>query len=202
MYLTKIELQADSQAVHNALADCQKMHRDLCGLFESSRQEAGLLYRLRGDGNQRAVYLYSAVPVLPQKLLPYMRLAGQRDLTEWVNSLQPGRRMGFDLVTMPSKKVPRSDGGNSRRRAFATIDERQKWLNRKAEQNGFAILSFAELETVDFSGAHPTQEGRMDWKAWHYRGILEIRDANAFSAALANGIGPGKAYGLGMILLG
>ena len=41
----------------------------------------------------------------------------------------------------------------------------------------------------------------MEWKAWHYRGVLEILNADAFVNALADGIGPGKAYGLGMILL-
>ena len=201
MYLTKIELDTGSRAVRAALADCQKMHRLLCGLFEESRQEAGLLYRLREDGGRCAVYMYSSIPVLPEKLLPFMHLAGQRDLAEWMASLRQGRRIGFDLITMPNKKIPQLDGGNSRRRAFPTEAERLSWLNRKAEQNGFAIVSVGELESSDFSGSHPQHGSRMDWKAWHYRGVLEIRDAEAFSAALAAGIGPGKAYGMGMILL-
>ena len=201
MYLTKIELDTGSRAVRAALADCQKMHRLLCGLFEESRQEAGLLYRLREDGSRCAVYLYSAVPVLPEKMLPFMQMAGQRDLKVWMASLRQGQRMGFDLITMPSKKVPQPGGGNSRRRAFSTEAERLDWLNRKAKQNGFAIVSVMELATADFSGVHSSQSGRMEWKAWHYRGILEIQDAGAFSATLAAGIGPGKAYGMGMILL-
>lgn len=201
MYLTKIELDTGSRAVRAALADCQKMHRLLCGLFGGSRQKAGLLYRLREDGSRCAVYLYSAMPVLSEKMLPFMQLAGQRDLTEWMTSLQQGRRMGFDLITMPSKKVPQPDGGNSRRRAFSTEDERLDWLSRKAAQNGFSVVSVAELASFDFSGFHSSQSGRMDWKAWHYRGVLEIQNADAFLAALTAGIGPGKAYGMGMILL-
>ena len=201
MYLTKIELDPSSNAVRSALADCQNMHRLLCGLFDESRQKAGLLYRLREDENRCAVYLYSAVPVLRDRLLPFMRLSGQRDLAQWVAELMPGQKMGFDLITMPSKKVPRPDGGNSRRRAFLTETERLEWLNRKAAQNGFAILSATELELCDFSGTHPLQKSRMDWMAWHYCGILEIRDKVAFATALATGIGPGKAYGMGMILL-
>ena len=200
MYLTKIELDIRSQAVHSALADCQRMHRMLCGLFSASRQDAKLLYRLREDGGNCSVYLYSAVPVLPNKLLPFMRLAGQRDLSAWTSSFQPGCRMGFDLITMPCKKVPRAEG-NSRRRALDTEDARLNWLRRKAAQNGFSILFATELASSDFSGSHPQQGNHMEWKAWHYRGVLEILDADAFVNALADGIGPGKAYGLGMILL-
>ena len=156
MYLTKIELASRSQAVHSALADCQRMHRMLCGLFSASRQDAKLLYRLREDGGNCSVYLYSAVSVLPNKLLPFMRLAGQRDLSAWTSSFQPGCRMGFDLITMPCKKVPRAEG-NSRRRALDTEDARLNWLRRKAAQNGFSILSATELASSDFSGSHPQQ---------------------------------------------
>ena len=37
--------------------------------------------------------------------------------------------------------------------------------------------------------------------SWCYTGLLQIVDAEAFRKTLCQGIGPGKAYGLGMLVL-
>ncbi len=202
MYLTKIDLELSNRTVCAALGDCQKMHRLLNGLFDSSRQDVQLLYRVRGRGRDCSVYLYSSCPIRPEKLLPFMTLEGQRDLSGWLDTMKPGRRLRFDLLTMPSKKEPQETGKNSRRRILKTEEERLAWMERKAAQNGFALVQMQELETVGFSGKHSQEQGgRMSWNAYHYTGILEIRDAEAFRKAMEQGIGPEKAYGLGMILL-
>ena len=202
MYLTKIDLELSNRTVCAALGDCQKMHRLLNGLFDSSRQDVHLLYRVRGRGRDCSVYLYSSCPIHPEKLLPFMTLEGQRDLSGWLDTMKPGRRLRFDLLTMPSKKEPQETGKNSRRRILKTEEERLAWMERKAAQNGFALVQMQELETVGFTGKHSQEQGgRMSWNAYHYTGILEIRDAEAFRKAMEQGIGPEKAYGLGMILL-
>lgn len=202
MYLTKIDLELSNRTVCAALGDCQKMHRLLNGLFDSSRQDVQLLYRVRGRGRDCSVYLYSSCPIRPEKLLPFMTLEGQRDLSGWLDTMKPGRRLRFDLLTMPSKKEPQETGKNSRRRILKTEEERLAWMERKAAQNGFALVQMQELETVGFTGKHSQEQGgRMSWNAYHYTGILEIRDAEAFRKAMEQGIGPEKAYGLGMILL-
>ncbi len=36
---------------------------------------------------------------------------------------------------------------------------------------------------------------------YHYQGTLQITDAVLFQNAVREGIGPGKSYGLGMLLL-
>lgn len=203
MYLTKIELDMGNRTVRAALGDCQRMHRLLNGLFACSRGEAKLLYRVRNSGRNCAVYLYSDSPLIREKLLSFMVLAGERDVSAWLNAIAEGQRIRFDLLTMPSKKVAQEGSKNSRRRVLRTVDERMAWLARKASQNGFEILSVQELESSGFVGSHKAEQGgRMNWDSYHYSGILEIRDASVFQKALSSGIGPGKAYGLGMILLG
>ena len=202
MYLTIIELDLGNRTVRGALGDCQRMHRLLNGLFANSRGEVQLLYRVQNSGRNCGVYLYSESPVIREKLLPFMVLAGERDVSAWQSTMTEGRRVRFDLLTMPSKKVAQADGKNSRRRVLRTEEERMAWLARKASRNGFEILSVQELEATSFAGNHEAEQGgQMNWDAYHYSGLLEIRDASAFQKALSGGIGPGKAYGLGMILL-
>lgn len=202
MYLTKLELDLRSPATRNAFVDCQRMHRLLNSLFDYSREDVHLLYRVQNLGRSCVVYLYSDRPILREKLLPFMSFQGEQDVSDWLNGMTEGRRVCFDFLTMPNKKVAQYGCKNSQRRVLRSEAERLSWLVRKASQNGFEILSVQELESFSFSGIHDAEQGgRMNWDAYHYRGILEIRDASAFQNALISGIGPGKAYGLGMILL-
>lgn len=200
MYLTKIELRPDERTTQYALANCQQMHRHVTGLFGTDRKSAEILYRLRQERGRNAVYLYSACPVDPSRLLPGMTLTGSRDLTDWVSALTVGQLWQFDLLAAPMKKVSAEGKKNSQRRILRTEEERLQWLARKAEQSGFRILSVRELEYVRQSGRRAGSQA-MYLDAYHYTGSLEIVDADDFRRALAQGIGSGRAYGLGMLLL-
>lgn len=202
MYLTKIELDLGHRAVRAALGDCQKMHQLLSGLFACPRKNVNLLYRVQNCGHLCFVYLYSEKPVIRENLLSFMVLVGEQDVSQWLHSMTCGRQFRFDLLTMPSSKVYQVGFKNSRRRVLKTEEKRVDWLLRKASQNGFEILGLQELESTGFAGKHGAiQGGQMNWMLYHYCGILEIKDASVFQNAVSNGIGPGKAYGLGMILL-
>lgn len=202
MYLTRINLPLADRGVQRALGDCQQMHRLITGLFETSRADSGVLYRLNYGRGICSVYIYSSVPVVRERLLPNMELAGERDMTRWLDNLRDGQIWGFDMLTWPSKKIEVDGVKNSRRRVLRTEAERLAWLASKAEQNGFDLMNVRELESAQQLGCHDDEHGgRMYIDSYHYQGELRVANAARFRAALCGGIGPGKAYGLGMILL-
>ena len=202
MYLTKIELELSNPGVRSALRDAQKMYRLVTGFFGSSRKEAELLYRCRICGAVAELYLYSDGPVVRDRLLPGIRAAAERDVSPWLESIEAGSCYGFQLLTMPFKKVAEEGAGNSRRRALRTREERLAWLTRKAGQSGFRILSAEETPGEKLVANHPAERGgRLTVDAFCYTGRLLVADTDAFRRAVREGIGPGKAYGLGMLLL-
>ena len=202
MYLTKIDLIPQQRGIRQALGDCQQLHRMIMGLFESDRKSSGVIYRVREDRYALAIYLYSNRPVNREHLLPGMHFSGERDLTPWLNAMQQGQIWRFDLLVSPTKKVAQKNGKNSQRRILRTLEERCTWLTRKGEQNGFRLLSCQELEGSQLTGRHvPARGGRMYLDQYHYQGTLQITDAVQFQNAVREGIGPGKSYGLGMLLL-
>lgn len=202
MYLTKIQLDMRTRNLRNAIWDCQRMHRHITGLFGSARREKNILYRLNPGTATSTVYLYSDIPVSEDNLLPGMQLSGTRSMDEWIEQLSTEKTYGFDLLAMPSKKVAFEYGKNSRRVLLPTQEERLDWLMRKAKQGGFAILQVQEVNSTDNWGQHAAEQGgKFYFSSCHYQGTLTITDKAEFRETLRKGVGPEKAYGLGMLLL-
>lgn len=201
MILSRIEMNRSYPAIRKALADRQQLHRLVMGLFDASRQEAQVLFRCREQGMSISLYIYSSVNVDKSRLLPGMKLTGNRDLSAWLDGLSLGLVLGFDLLTFPFKKEP-VEGKNSRRRVLRSYEERYEWMERKAEQNGFRIISLQEIPGSQVSAVHNEGEGgALYFNCYEYQGVLEITDEAAFRKSVEQGIGPEKAYGLGMLLL-
>lgn len=201
MYLTKIDLERASRRIQFALADCQQLHRLVMGLFGTNRKSSHVLYRLRDQDRALSLYLYSDGPIDQARLLPGMHFAGERDLSDWLSQMEAGQIRGFDLLAAPTKKVPTETGRNSQRRILRTEEERLAWLSRKGEQNGFRLLQCQELENHQQRGYHKKDSGGpMYVTGYHYQGLLQITDSERFRHAIQEGIGSGRAYGLGMLL--
>lgn len=197
MYLIKVEV--DRREAAPLLADCQKMHRFITALFGTDRKSSQLLYRTNLIRDRLNIYIYAQRPV--QNLAGRYEIL-QREITSWLEAMEEGQTWSFDLIAAPSKKVAAEGRKNSQRRILRDPEERQEWLSRKAEQSGFAVLQVTEQEQLHVSGKHrPDNGGEMHHDAFHYQGILRITDAEAFRRAICSGIGPGKAYGFGMMMV-
>lgn len=195
MYLIKIEM--NRRDARGLLADCQQMHRFITGFFGTDRQSGQILYRTNLVQNKLCIYIYAQSPA---EHIPDNCEVRQRDITAWLDSMGEGQIWSFDLIAAPTKKVASEGKKNSQRRILRQPQERQEWLERKAAQNGFSIIQAQEQEQLHVSGKHKSDKGGMMYHdAYHYQGVLQIIDADAFRQALKKGIGSGKSYGFGMM---
>lgn len=202
MYISKITMSLSEPAARKALYDCQKMHQLVTGLFGTSRSENDILFRTRTERGNIAIYIYSSIPVKNEKVLPWMNLVACRNVDGWLKSLQAGGVYGFDILATPTKKVPR-ENGRSQRRVLRTEEERLNWLKRKAEQNGFEIVSYVLQNAVPaVYGSHEEGSGGdFAMGVYQMQGYLKITNEDLFRKAVQKGIGAGKAYGIGMLML-
>lgn len=197
MYLIKVEL--DRREARGLLADCQQMHRFITGFFSTDRQSGQLLYRTNLVQNKLCIYLYAQDPA---EHIPNNCRLQQRDIASWLDSMETGQLWCFDLIAAPTKKVASEGKKNSQRRILRQHQERKEWLERKASQNGFLILQIQEQGQVHVSGKHRADKGGVMYHdAYHYQGVLQITDPEAFRRAMHTGIGSGKAYGFGMMMV-
>ncbi|MEG0766324.1 MAG: type I-E CRISPR-associated protein Cas6/Cse3/CasE, partial [Clostridia bacterium] len=199
MYLSVISMDRTCLQVRRALSDRNALHRDLMralpdDIGASPRAKSALLYQLcQTDGKPR---LYVLCQVLPEwvRLAPMgYRTEGVKDVSALQETLTTGRRLAFDLLCTPTKKVV-GDGKNSRRVFLRTTEERTAWLCRQGEKYGFSILAQEERNEESIYGRK--NQNVIQYTAVHFRGLLKIDDAEKFWVCFCQGIGSGKAYGL------
>jgi CRISPR system Cascade subunit CasE len=149
-------------------------------------------------------------------------------IEEQISCITEGMALRFRLRANPTKKVgttgksERLSGAqknNGRRVFIADQAEQIDWLARKGATSGFALMgvradpSIADVagESEDIvTGAKPVGEWerrggvaesrhQLMFRGVVFDGHLRVTDERAFKAALANGIGSGKAYGFGLM---
>ena len=206
MYLTKLTLDPRNANAKKCMRDCQEMHRSVMRLFHCTRNHGNILYRF--NANQFSIYILSRIVPDVGNIADGMTLAGTRNIDTMETMLQGTSKFAFDLVACPCKKVPKQSdsthwkASNSQRKFLQTACERKEWLERKAKQNGFSICHVSEELLLSMHGKHEEHNGgSFAFKSVRFFGVLEVTDPEKFYHAYCNGIGSGKSYGQGMLLL-
>ncbi len=131
--------------------------------------------------------------------------------------LAAGTRLAFRLRANPTRKIDTRSGPDGQRRHGRRVELRAEqdqlaWLRRKGEECGFALVQARarpaplgvappgkQTGTRESAGEGAGLRQRLTFAAILFEGELVITDAERFRAALARGIGPGKAYGFGLL---
>jgi CRISPR system Cascade subunit CasE len=234
MYLSRLILNTRNYAVRRDLADCQQLHRTIlsafpqCEMHEAgARAQFGMLFRVdtdRANGNLRLLIQSDIIPdwsKLPDGYLA-ISIEQQEDnprckpIHEIYHSLQPGMRLMFRLRANPTRKIDTKSGPNGEKRNGKRVEVRGEekqieWLERKAGECGFQLLSvnlYPEVPSLQISpeskmsGYRERKEGgaaRLTFNSVLFDGELTITDPQQFLQALKCGIGSGKAYGFGLL---
>jgi len=206
VYLSRLTLDLSHPSTQRALRDCNDMHRNLMRALpkrdsDALRAEESLLYRLLTVQGRPSLYVTS-------RSLPDWSLVAGVDLWQGTapvsfdnlhEKLSLGQKLRFNLITSPTKKE-RRESKLSARVFLRDENERLDWLKNKADKHGFSILRVVEKEQRHIHGIR--QGAQIDYTGIVFDGELAIMDIDAFWIAYTNGIGPGKAYGLGMLMIG
>jgi CRISPR system Cascade subunit CasE len=116
----------------------------------------------------------------------------------------PGQTLAFRLAANPTKRLGASDEkAPGKRIGLYRMEDQEKWLRRKADQNGFAILSVQITSLADQIAYKEKKDKRM--RVTHhgvrFDGILQVTDSDLFMQAALNGIGSAKGFGFGLLSL-
>ncbi len=206
MFLSQIELELRHPSVQQALRDCNDMHRNLMYGFpehqvdDAARNRGSVLYRIQEQRGKITLLLTSGIAPDREALAArgfVMMPDSPKDISSLEHVLTKDKVLRFELVASPCKKMA-NDQKNSRRVFLRTEQERAQWLVRKATHGGFEIMTCSEYSyTMPIEGNKGNM--RIHFDAVRFVGVLRIVDPLLFWQTYCSGIGPGKAYGLGLL---
>ena len=202
MHLTRLRLDPRSAQARRDLASPYDMHRTLVRAFVSDAEQTPprFLWRLEPTSPWRAPELlvqsahparWEALAALPG-YLQAERPWETRPLDE-LPGLTAQSRCRFRLWANPT--VTRE----GKRRGLVAETEQLAWLTRQGEQHGFSV------ETVLVTGQDMLESRKADTRLTllqvRFEGVLRVTDPTLLSQAVQAGIGPGKAFGCGLLSL-
>lgn len=218
MFLTLMRLDPQSPRVHRDLRDPQALHRTIMRAFPSvldPEQEAraywGVLHRVEMEPRTGRILLYVQSRVKPDwSFLPSDYLVDDgwenpsvKSVDRAYANLTAGRILRFRLRANPTRKIDTKSGPNGERRNGRRVplngpEAQIGWLIRKAEECGFQLLQVTIAATGASELVRSYSTGRT-FQGVLFEGRLVVQDPDRFREALACGIGPGKAYGYGLL---
>ena len=225
MYLSRLAINPRSREVQQDLADVHQMHRTVMSAFPhieakgDARAGLSILYRLETSERSGQVVLLvqsRACPDWTHLTRGYLADSGgavenpaTKDVSGALQTLREGQVLRFRLRANPTRKIETKSTPDGQRRNGRRVDLRTEqlqleWLARRAEQAGFALvpaLPDGDVPAVRVGAMEKVtgRRRRISLATVLFDGLLEVTDPGLFRQAIAAGIGPGKAFGCGLM---
>lgn len=203
MYLSQLRLDPACAAARRDLADPYQMHRTLARVYAPDAGTAPLRFLWRLERGASAadcgvVLVQAATPgrwAALERLQGYVQSLHADKPVDTERLVQPGRRFHFRLRANP---VVTRQG---QRWGLHGAQEQLDWLTRQGARLGFDVAGadVSGQERVVMrkpGGVRPNIKDTV-----LFDGLLTARDAGALRSALVDGVGHGKAFGMGLLSL-
>ena len=124
-----------------------------------------------------------------------------RDYTPLLNRITEDSVWQFRLCANPTYSEKRQ-GERGKVHAHRTPEHQMEWLMQQGEKHGFQMTKDSSAVTESrlyhfIKGSGGRKE--VELLSVTYEGLLTVTDAEQFKSVLQNGLGRGKAYGMGLL---
>lgn len=195
MFLSKISMDLSRREVALDLADRDRLHRKMLLLFPdfpggapNARERLGILFRVEAP----IILLQSKIAPVDTRIPAGYKITATKDVSQVYSSVSSGKEYRFRLEA----NVAYRDSETRRRRPLETEEDIDEWIHRKGAQGGFQVVDYG----MEILPPILARKGR--FTATRFDGVLKVNDPTSFTKILADGVGPAKVYGLGMLSVG
>jgi len=221
MYLSRLILNPRNRQVQSDLSSPYQLHRTVMSGFATGKVQidrsapdaAGVLYRLDSNVRQGLLTLLVQSQTQPDwtalptgYLLPFEPFS--TDENPAVKPFKPQfarqQMLHFRLLANPTKRLGKRAGADKGKRVgLYKADEQTAWLQRKAQQGGFRLISVRPSQEQMQRGTIRRAEASHPLKLYTVRfdGVWQAVDPDQLLGPLPEGIGTAKALGGGLLWL-
>lgn len=202
MVLSRVELDLARRSTMIALNNPQKLHGAVESAFPGERRRR--LWRLDKLGEKQYLLLLSEdVPDLTGVVAQFGTGAPPetRSYDPLLERIAPDSWWHFRLTANPVKNCRTdADAARGEVKAHCTVQYQKQWLLDRAAKHGFSLDedAFTVTRSQWYSFAKQGTR-RVTLLAVTYEGVLRVTAPEAFKETLCQGLGRGKAYGLGLL---
>ena len=203
MYLSRVELDPTRRSTMAALAAPQKLHGAVESAFAGERRRR--LWRLDSlNGKLYLLLLSEDAPELSGVVEQFGTgaAAETRSYDPLLQRVEPGSCWQFRLTANPTRarKDPADPLARGALKPCYLEAEQEQWLLEQAGKHGFALTEDS-FTVTRVQWHHFAKRGTrpVSLLSVTYEGVLQVTDPEAFRNLLCQGMGRGKAYGLGLL---
>ncbi len=206
MILSRIQLDTTRRSTMKALVSPNLLHGAIEQSFPGPRQRN--LWRVDKLGEKTYLLVLSPEPPVFRGLAAQFGVPGAENAWEsksydsLLERVKEGDIWHFRLTANPTISKVAEPSQRGKVLGHITADYQKQWLLERAEKHGFSLtderFTVVESRWLRFrKGA----DGRrpVTLLSVTYEGILTVTDVDSFRETLVNGMGRGKAYGLGLL---
>ena len=193
MYLSRIQLSLTERSTMKALADLKYFHEALDNCFPGER-----------PGNMWRIDKLADLSPFCRLFSPSENSWETRDYDPLLGRLRNGSTWRFRLSANPTYYAKAKDPITVRGkvRAHKTTEHQREWMIKQSQKNGFQLAAEGfEITENKWLRFHKSGGNVVTILSVTYEGLLKITDVELFQKALTNGIGRGKAYGMGLLTI-
>ena len=222
MYLSRLLLNPRSRQVQHELADPYEMHRTVCRAFLDANykenEPSGILFRVDLHPKTRLPTLLVQSQLQPEwsflltdrkdylldKALLPLGVDKNPDWKEMNLQLRAGQALAFRLRANPTVKKTINGEGGKARLGILKEEDQQKWLERKLESAGAALVSVNIADDQLVRGKlflEKNDEQRLRFLSVLFDGVLQVKDPKQLVETIYTGIGSAKGLGFGLLSL-
>ena len=192
MYMTVLKMTRSSILNATNLLDVNNanaIHQWLCSQQDSSRSEAGLLYRVINKNDDVFMYIQSKAPFNVDNVADF----GFEFLKSFdLSSIDLNKITTFDIQCFPCKQKDRKSF------FIKNTADRYEWLKQQFEKHGIQLISCMEYK---LSNIVMIKNKSTRFETASYRGTIKVADEILALDLLISGLGRLKNYGCGLVLV-
>lgn len=198
---TLLRVPATTRLARTLATDPIAAHAAVMAMFSiepaaaTPRADHRILFATRHHTSGLELLIASATP--PDRLPDHVDvvMAGVRALT-----LTAGDRYNFQIRAVPTLNSP-ATSGRGHRYTPRTPEAKLAWLGKTLTRHGMTVTDGGNITDEQLLAGNHRSGRRITMPAVTYRGQLTITDPVPAAAAVQEGIGRGRAYGAGLLLL-
>ena len=201
MYLSRVAIDGKNRRAMQALENPEILHGMVESCFSGDRsRNLWRLDELQGniyllilsitEPNLQNIIKQIGFPDSEGEIKPYQRL---------LDRIDDGTVWRFRLAANPVSSIPQPGQQRGKVKAITVAERQREWIARQGEKHGFHLKA-GQFDVVQSEWKIFRRQGKtLSILTATFEGMLTVTDKELFTLALLEGIGRGKAYGMGLL---